>query len=206
MIIPTWGIPPKDIDCSFSSSIQHLTACGFTWLLKHFKNEMTGGKNFERFYNILSVFYTSDWLNGDAAQPHNQRSYVYSALYSLVDHATECAAQNFERSFQIGLILNRILKRFKTFYSKHLKQVHLYLWHIDVFANNASRPQFFSHQWAPLVSINWKITHRWWIWYHWVAKDYEERGAECIVFWGEGSSTTTIRYCVSGSSTGAVKW
>ena len=57
-------------------------------------------------------------LNGDTAQPHNQQINVDSILYRLVACTTECCAVHFGRSFQISFVLNRILKHFKTLYSK----------------------------------------------------------------------------------------
>ena len=53
-----------------------------------------------------------DWLNGDAAQPHNKRINVYSALFRLAECATECYAVHFEHSFQTGLVLNLVLKSY----------------------------------------------------------------------------------------------
>ena len=67
-------------------------------------------------------------MNGDATQPYNQQINVYSAICGLVDCNTECCAVHFKRSFQVGLIFNRILKLFKTLYSKRsLKRAHLLL-------------------------------------------------------------------------------
>ena len=103
ILIPTWGISPKDIDCSSSPCIQHLTACRCLWYINALYRHCIGAAQLPNPRQIICVdAWVPRWIQDGnllslrrwswlAQNPHidanlisSQHIHMYLGLFSSI--------------------------------------------------------------------------------------------------------------------------